>query len=113
MEQNKKQRLIDASGWDSFYADMGDSHNMMDSYDRGYTDALDNADDWMDAQPTVDAVEVVRCQDCEAWNEAHECEHFSMRGLGEFIRDLIHITPPDFYCKAGRKRVPNEEQTAE
>ena len=58
-------RLIDADAWDAFYADMGDSHNMMDSYDRGYTDALDNADDWMDAQPTIDAVPVVRCKDCK------------------------------------------------
>ena len=54
-----EKRLIDAADWDSFYADMGDSRNTMDSYDRGYTDALDRVDDWMDAQPTVDAVEVV------------------------------------------------------
>lgn len=56
--ENKK-RLIDVTDWDSFYSDMGDSRNIMDDYDRGYMDALDNVDDWMDAQPTVDAVEVV------------------------------------------------------
>ena len=54
-----EKRMIDAAGWDSFYADIGDSRNMGDSYDRGYVDALDRVDDWMDAQPTVDAVEVV------------------------------------------------------
>lgn len=57
-------RLIDASDWDSFYADLGDSRNMMDSYDRGYTDALDRVDDWMDVQPTIDAEKVVYCKDC-------------------------------------------------
>ena len=64
-----ERRLIDATDWDSFYADMGDSRNTMDSYDRGYTDALDRVDDWMDAQPTVDAVEVVRCKDCKHFDE--------------------------------------------
>lgn len=54
-----EKRMIDAAGWDSFYADIGDSRNMGDSYDRGYVDALDRVDDWMDAQPTVDAVELV------------------------------------------------------
>jgi len=54
-------RLICADDWDSFYADMGDSRNMMDSYDRGYTDAIDHVDDWMDAQPTIDAV-VIPCK---------------------------------------------------
>ena len=55
-----EQRLIDVNGWDSFYADLGDSRNMRDSYDRGYTDALDRVDDWMDAQPTIDALPL-RC----------------------------------------------------
>ena len=58
-------RLIDMSGWDAFFNDMTGDRNMYDHYDNGYTDAMDNADDWIDAQPTIDAVPVVRCKDCE------------------------------------------------
>ena len=32
-------------------------------YDMGYTDAVEQIDDWLDAN-TVDAVPVVRCKDC-------------------------------------------------
>ena len=61
-------RLIDAGNWDSFYADMRDSRNTMDSYDRGYMDALDRVDDWMDAQPALDAIPVVHAR----WEDVKE-----------------------------------------
>ena len=31
---------------------------MYNTYDDGYEDSIDRVDDWMDAQPTVDAVEM-------------------------------------------------------
>ena len=92
-------RLIDADAWDAFYADMGDSHNMMDSYDRGYTDALDNADDWMDAQPTIDAVPVVRCKDCHYSDEAKVNE----KGFLICPASGMEITDNDF-CSYGERR---------
>ncbi len=60
-----ERQFVDVSAWKSFYED---KKNILDRYythDAGYEDALDNVDDWMDAQPTVDAVEVVRCKDCK------------------------------------------------
>ena len=46
-------RPIDAREWKSFYTDMADSRNMIDLYDIGYMNALDDVDDWMGAQPTL------------------------------------------------------------
>ena len=54
-----EKRLIDASAWKSFYEDKKNILDRFYTHDAGYEDALDNVDDWMDAQPTVDAVEVV------------------------------------------------------
>ena len=36
--------------------------------------ADDFAHEWVDQQPTVDAVEVVRCRECR-WCNMGECEH--------------------------------------
>ena len=93
-----EKRLIDATDWDSFYADMGDSRNTMDSYDRGYTDALDRVDDWMDAQPTVDAVEVVRCKDSKHrmysdFDGCYVCHHGGFNAIN-----------PDHFCSCGERR---------
>ena len=38
-----------------------------DQYYMGYQDALDNVEVIIENQPTVDAVEVVRCKDCTFW----------------------------------------------
>ena len=46
-------RLIDVSEWDSYMSDMLDSRNVLDAYDKGYMDAMDNVDDWLDAQTTL------------------------------------------------------------
>ena len=46
-------RPIDMSEWDSYMSDMLDSRNVFDSYDKGYMDAMDNVDDWLDAQPAA------------------------------------------------------------
>lgn len=83
-----EKRLIDATDWDSFYADMGDSRNTMDSYDRGYTDALDRVDDWMDAQPTVDAVEIVHGK----WVNAADCVCFQCSNCKKYANQPYGLT---------------------
>lgn len=46
--------------------------------------------EWLDNQPTVDAVEVTRCKDCEYWRgEGKYCD-YDMSGLA------------DDYCSWGR-----------
>ena len=54
-----EMRFVDVSAWKSFYEDKKNILDRFYTHDAGYEDALDNVDDWMDAQPTVDAVEVV------------------------------------------------------
>lgn len=55
-----EKRLIDANALEEFLAEERQKKSIAccDYYD-GYGDAIDNVDDWIDAQPTVDAVEVV------------------------------------------------------
>ena len=43
---------------------------------------VEDVQSWLDEQPTVDAVEVVRCKDCKhryynEYNEMYCCEHWS------------------------------------
>ena len=48
----------------------------------------------VDEQPTVDAVEVVRCKDCAVpHNKYTGCP--KLNGL---------VTPPDFYCPFGKRK---------
>ena len=54
-----KKLLIDADAWYEFYKNRMARLEPYDHYDNGYEDAMDNVDDWIDAQPTIDAVEVV------------------------------------------------------
>lgn len=46
-------RAIDISEWDTYMKCMLVGRNAWDNYDRGYTDALDQMDDWLDAQPSL------------------------------------------------------------
>ena len=64
-----EKRLIDASAWKSFYDDKKNILDRFYTHDAGYEEAIDNVDDWMDAQPVVDAVEVVHGH----WVSLTEC----------------------------------------
>ena len=64
----------------------------------GYTDCFDSGVLYMleliDAAPTVDAVEVIRCRDCAVpHNKYTGCP--KLNGL---------VTPPDFYCPFGERK---------
>ena len=64
----------------------------------GYTDCFDSGMlyvlELIDAAPTVDAVEVVRCKDCAVpHNKYTGCP--KLNGL---------VTPPDFYCPFGERK---------
>ena len=64
----------------------------------GYTDCFDSGMlyvlELIDAAPTVDAVEVIRCRDCAVpHNKYTGCP--KLNGL---------VTPPDFYCPFGERK---------
>ena len=51
----------------------------------------------LDAAPTVDAVEIVRCEDCEYSYDliVRRCSHGVCCG---------RAVPPDFYCPDGKRK---------
>ena len=64
-------RLIDADELRKDILDLPNCYN-------GYSDAYDKACiiDMIDEQPTVDAVEVVRCKDCRKWCICHHSDDY-------------------------------------
>ena len=49
-----------------------------------------------DEQPTVDAVQVVRCKDCK-WRD-------NQKGATEWMPCRVLITPNNFYCASGKRK---------
>lgn len=47
--------------------------------------------------PTVDAVEVVRCENCQYWNPRYETMGMCMKHNA-----IVTFTKPDFYCAWGK-----------
>ena len=67
------------------------------------------------AEP-VDAAEVVRCKDCDDWQEHGEfriCEHFSSVDLPGLCKNILFPTRPDDYCSFGRRTIRPETETEE
>ena len=81
-----EKRLIDVRKWESFLQERQDflDGKVYDPYYDGYEDAIGNVEDWMDAQPIVDAVEVVHGrwnmdEEMYAWN-CSVCRSISLNG---------------------------------
>lgn len=86
-------RLIDA---DALIADI---RKNSESY---FAD--DFAREWVDRQPAIDAVPVVRCRECANWET-----DWTPNGGGEkHFCPLIGLTrPPDWYCADGERKEEN------
>ena len=72
-----------------------------DEYGMGLIDGAYWAQGKIDEAPTIDAVTVVRCKDCEYW-DVGRCEG-KENGL---IREY---TQPDDYCSYGKRREREKE----
>ena len=64
-----------------------------------FRDALD----FINKQPTVDAVKVVRCEDCEHWYPAVERDR-AVNGLCYGFEFSLFVTPKDGFCFKGDKK---------
>ena len=53
----------------------------------------------IDQAPTIDAVEVTRCKDCEYWNKRYEAMGMCMKHNA-----IVTFTKPDFYCAWGERK---------
>ena len=95
-------RLIDAGKLECVTGKVPDDVINVDDYIRGEKDTLE----MLDAQPTVDAVPVVRCKDCKHGqpmiyrHTERPCIMCSHLGSGFFAR----VFNPDWYCADGERR---------
>ena len=88
--ETKEMRLIDIS---KFPLLPNRLEGVISEYERGYLDAQAN----MNALPTVDAVEVVRCKNCESYDASGCYEGFGwcfLHEKGKMDND---------YCSCGAK----------
>ena len=54
-----------------------------------------------DISPTVDAVPVVRCNDCKYWSVAQICEH---NVCEKHSRPQVFATQSDWFCADGERK---------
>lgn len=101
-------RLIDA---DALMQSLGITNMDCDEcawYDNNEWSRCKRGGDFEDAcfaienAPTVDAIEVVRCKDCNRWNPAFDRE-VSEYGVCQ-IRSQHIATKRDFFCSKGERR---------
>ena len=108
-------RLIDA---DELIADCQLAQKQADRHGREFANAFYSGggeistewwcvEDMIENAPTVGAVEVVRCKDCNRWNPALDRE-VSEYGVCQ-IRPQRIATKRDFFCSKGERR--SDEQT--
>ena len=62
-----------------------------------------DAIDFINKQPTIDAVRVVRCEDCEHWYPAVERDR-AVNGLCYGFEFSLFVTPRHGFCFKGDKK---------
>ena len=94
-----EQRLIDANEipYEEYYVPDPDSDKQWD-----YKKELCVIKPVIDAMPTVDAVPVVRCEDCRRWEQNGNCRHGICLQEGVTLLRWKH----DF-CSYGERRTDN------
>lgn len=94
-----EKRLIDANAfWESVSTDYWEHFTQCHTTDQ--IDLVEMIKDNLAEQPTVDAVEVVRCKDCEfcyynSSNDTYKCR--SMNGMYRTVKT-------DDFCSYGERR---------
>ena len=90
-------RLIDADALKHELKVKRDYLDTSTAVGRGQYIALNKAITMLDEQPTVDAVAVVRCEQCRYWGKD---------GFGDYRKCSIDGAwhKPSFYCASGERR---------
>lgn len=92
-------RLIDADALDKImgeaYLSLFNEYGSFDAYAMGYESAVCA----VEAAPTIDAVEVVRCKDCKHY------ENHRLKVFENCVRNERYIPmKPDDFCSYGERR---------
>lgn len=95
-----KKRLIDLDAYEDFKTEcLMSTTPGLHSFDAGFDEGMERAAEWLDAQPDVDAVEVVRCKNCAYGKENLICTnpHCTKSFCGCPVS-------PEHYCSFGERR---------
>ena len=75
-----KKRIIDVEEWNQFYKELTENRELYDLYWKGYTDAADTVDDWMDSH------RIVSTENCLAgqyrWERNVAIDQLEQLGIG-------------------------------
>ena len=99
-----EKRLIDANKLENklqehhdFFVDGVGGFRYLSPKDKARVDEITNCIAEIGNAPTVDAVEVVRCENCQYWNPRYETMGMCMKH-----NSIVTFTKPDFYCAWGK-----------
>ena len=81
----------------SDYIKREDALKDADTIDPKYSDLIRRVKDIINAQPSADVVEVVRCKDCK---------HYEFDG---YCKTICGFMLPDFYCSDGERKEQEHE----
>ena len=84
-------------------------HYQMFNYDRTESRrgiSPDDVDFGVDKIPAADVVPVVRCRECEYYDENGDCISLDLRiGIHSDTINYDFCPDPDFYCAYGRRKI--------
>jgi hypothetical protein len=94
-------RLIDADALDFTF-----DRRCFSAGDEQYVRGVDDAIGVINNAPTVDAVSVVRCRECESYDENGDCISLDLLiGIHSDTINYDFCPDPDFYCAYGRRKI--------
>ena len=99
-----ENQLIDA---EKFYQDLhnaGGCDAPKGSWADGWDKAIDEVIRLLNNQPTVDAVDVVRCKDCKSWQQYNACDGTKPHRCMNHDAIFYKRTAPDDFCSYGERR---------
>ena len=69
-------------------------------------EVADMIEDCIEGTPTISAVPVVRCRECENYDENGDCISLDLRiGIHSDTINYDFCPDPDFYCAYGRRKI--------
>lgn len=95
-------RLIDADAPVRKMDDYVTEHNALRDVER--VDGVLMAKSFIDEQPTVDAVQVVRCKDCKFWDRTNMVTDIGFPDLARCLDGHKDYTNEFWFCADGERR---------
>lgn len=91
-------RLINATKLKNEIMECAAMKRCLNEFEVGLITAYESAIDYIDEQPTIDAVPVIRCKDCKHSEEfINDCD-------GRYCNELQTSVSNDYYCAYGESK---------